>query len=108
MKYQVLFRIEKLELIDKLKNKIKNLQAYMDEKGDELDIEIVFSGPVVNHFKEDYSDFIHHDWDVALCANALKGAEMEDITDRNVRTVKAGIGEIIEKKSQGWIEFTIE
>ena len=29
MKYQVIFRIEKLDLIVKLHNKIENLRAYM-------------------------------------------------------------------------------
>lgn len=108
MHYQVIFRIEKLELIDKLHNKIKNLKTYMEDEGHSLDIEVVFSGDVVRHFAEDYSDFIAEDLDIALCANALKGQDMDAINDRNVRTVKAGIGEIIEKKAAGWNEFTIE
>ena len=107
MKYKVLFRIEKLKLIDKLKNKIKNLRNYMDE-GYEYDIEIVFSGDVVKHFEGDYSDFIDPKLDVALCNNALNNHGIEPINDRNIRTVKAGIGEIIEKKAEDWIEFTIE
>ena len=45
---------------------------------------------------------------MALCNNALNNHDMEPINDRNIRTVKAGIGEIIEKKAEGWIEFTIE
>lgn len=108
MKYKVLFRIEKLELIDKLKNKIKNLRNYMDEDGHEYAIEIVFSGDVVKHFEGDYSDFIDPKLDVALCNNALNNHGIKPINDRNIRTVKAGIGEIIEKKAEGWIEFTIE
>lgn len=108
MKYQVLFRIEKLELIDKLKVKIKNLRNYMESGGHDLEIEIVFSGNVVAYFKGDYSDFLDPSLDIALCKNALEGEKMEPITDRNIRTVKAGIGEIIEKKAKGWIEFTIE
>lgn len=108
MKYKVLFRIEKLKLIDKLKNKIKNLRNYMDDEGYEYDIEIVFSGDVVKHFEGDYSDFIDPKLDVALCNNALNNHGIEPINDRNIRTVKAGIGEIIEKKAEGWIEFTIE
>lgn len=108
MKYNVIFRIEKIELIDKLHKKIKNLRNYMESEGHELNIEIVFSGDVVEHFKGDYSDFIDPDLDVALCNNALGEADMDPINDRNVRTVKAGIGELIEKKSQGYIEFTIE
>ncbi len=108
MKYKVLFRIEKLKLVDKLKNKIKNLRTYMDREGYEYEIEIVFSGDVVKHFEGDYSDFIDPDLDVALCNNALNNHDIKPINDRNIRTVKAGIGEIIEKKSAGWIEFTIE
>lgn len=108
MKYQVIFRIEKLDLIVKLHNKIENLRAYMKEEGHALEIEVVFSGDVVRHFAGDYSDFIDDEIDIALCANALKGQRMEPIYDRNIRTVKAGIGELIEKKAAGWIEFTIE
>ncbi|MDO5028152.1 MAG: hypothetical protein Q4E36_02695 [Bacillota bacterium] len=106
--YKVLFRIEKLELVDKLKTKITNLKTYMEEVGKDLQIEIVFSGNVVEYFKGDYSYFKRPDLDVALCQNALNTAKMEAIFDENIRTVRAGIGEIIEKKSQGWIEFTIE
>ncbi len=108
MKYKVLFRIEKLKLVDKFKNKIKNLRTYMDGEGYEYEIEIVFSGDVVKHFEGDYSDFIDPDLDVALCNNALNNHDIKPINDRNIRTVKVGIGEIIEKKSAGWIEFTIE
>ena len=53
MKYKVLFRIEKLKLIDKLKNKIKNFRKYMDDEGHEYAIEIVFSGDIVKHFEGD-------------------------------------------------------
>lgn len=108
MKYKVLFRIEKLKLVDKLKNKIKNLRTYMDGEGHEYKIEIVFSGDVVKYFEGDYSDFIDPDLDVALCNNALNNHDMKPINDRNIRTIKAGIGELIEKKADGWIEFTIE
>lgn len=106
--YKVLFRIEKLELIDKLKNKIKNLKKYMNDKGKSMEIEVVFSGNVVEYFKGDYSEFKRKDLDIALCNNALIGASMAPINDGNIRTVKAGIGEIIEKKAEGWIEYTIE
>lgn len=108
MKYRVIFRIEKIELVEKLKTKIKNLRTYMDDMGHELEIEVVFSGNVVNYFKGNYSDFLDPKLDIALCNNALRGADMEPINDRNIRTVKAGIGEIIEKKAADWIEFTIE
>lgn len=108
MKYRVLFRIEKLELIEKLKVKIKNLRAYMEEEEKDLDIEIVFAGDVINYFKGDYSDFYDAKLDVALCNNALKSYDMTPIYDKNIRTVKAGIGEIIEKKAHGWVEYTIE
>lgn len=33
---------------------------------------------------------------------------MEDINESNIRTVRAGIGEIITKKAQSYIEYTIE
>jgi len=108
MHYKVLFRIEKKELLNKLKAKISNLQSYMDSEGHTLEIEIVCLGDIVEHFKDDYSDLVSDKWDVALCANSLRGSNMEPINNKNVRTVKAGIGEIIEKKAAGWIEFTIE
>lgn len=79
MKFQVIFRIEKIELIDKLRNKMKNLKNYMQDEGHELEIEVVFSGNVVRYFTGDYSDFIDEDMDIALCANALSGEEMEPI-----------------------------
>lgn len=108
MKYRVIFRIEKIELVDKLKTKIKNLRKYMEDEGHDLEIEVVFSGDVVNYFKGDYEDFIDPELDIALCNNALNGQDMEPIFDRNIRTVKAGIGELIERQAEGWIEFTIE
>lgn len=106
--YQVLFRIEKLELIDKLMEKVRNLRRYMEDAGEELAIEIVFAGSVVRYFQGDYSAFIDPELDIALCRNALNGQKMPELNDRNIRTVRAGIGEIIEKKAQGWIEYTIE
>lgn len=106
--YKVLFRIEKLDLVEKLQMKLKNLREYMEDQGQEMEVEIVFSGDVVEYFKDDYSDFIDPDLDVALCQNALDTVNMEAINDRNIRTVPAGIGEIIERKADGWIEFTIE
>lgn len=108
MDYNILFRIEKLSLVDKLKLKLENLKNYMDQEGHTYKLEVVFAGDVVKHFKGDYSDFIAPDLDVALCNNALNHQDMAPINDRNIRTVKAGIGEIIEKKAQGWIEYTIE
>lgn len=108
MKYKVIFRIEKIELIDKLKMKLENLKNYMEDEGHELEMEVVFSGDVVNYFRDDYSDFIDPTLDVALCNNALTNEGMEPIQDRNIRTVKAGIGELIEKQAVGWIEFTVE
>ncbi|WP_425539225.1 hypothetical protein [Microaceticoccus formicicus] len=108
MKYSVLFRIEKIELLEKLRTKIKNLRNYMEEEKHEFEIEIVFSGNVVEYFKGDYSEFLDPKLDIILCNNALKNANMEPISDQNIRTVRAGIGEIIVKKAEGWIEFTIE
>lgn len=108
MEFRVLFRIEKHELVGKLHTKIKNLRNYMEEEGHDLKIEIVFSGNVVKLFKNDYSEFLDPSLDVVLCNNALKTAEMDPINYKNIRTVKAGIGEIIERKATGWIEFTIE
>lgn len=106
--YKVLFRIEKLELIDKLKGKITNLRRYMDEDNKQLTIMIVFAGNVVQHFNQPDVFFEDETLDIALCANALRGSGMEPINQKNIRTVRAGIGEIIEKKAEGWIEYTIE
>ena len=53
-------------------------------------------------------DFTQLDADIALCHNALSGQGMEDIQYKNIRTVRAGIGEIIKRKAEGFIEYTIE
>ena len=108
MKYQVLFRIEKKELIDKLFAKIQNLQDYFQDSGHILEIEVVFSGDVVTHFIDNRVRFYQSELDIVVCHNALQKQGMSDISDRNIRTVKAGIGEIVQKKAQGYIEVTIE
>lgn len=51
--YKVLFRIEKIDLINKLKGKLRNLKKYMEDKEDKeenLLIEIVFACDVVEQF----------------------------------------------------------
>lgn len=106
--YKVLFRIEKLELIDKLKAKITNLRRYMDEENKPVTIMVVLAGNVVQHFKQIDDFFDDETLDIALCANALRGSGMAELNQKNIRTVRAGIGEIIEKKADGWIEYTIE
>lgn len=106
--YCVLFRIEKLELIEKLKGKITNLRRYMAEENKQLSVMVVCAGNVVQHFKQPDVFFEDDTLDIVLCANALRGSEMVPIQHKNIRTVKAGIGEIIEKKAVGWIEYTIE
>ncbi len=112
MHYKVLFRIEKYPLMEKLIHKIGNYKRYCDEVGDTFEIEVVFAGDVVKHFanlKEGLvTELVGTDLDLALCHNALSGCGMEDINEFNVRTVRAGIGEIITKKAQGYIEYTIE
>jgi hypothetical protein len=108
MHYKVLFRIEKFELIEKLKHKIFNYKKYCEETGDTAEIEAVFAGDVVQYFKNLENDFTGTDIDVALCHNALTGQGMEDICYKNFRTVRAGIGEIITRKAEGFIEYTIE
>lgn len=112
MHYKVLFRIEKYPLIEKLIHKIRNYKRYCDEVGDSCEIEVVFAGDVVKHFANLteglVSELVDTDLDLALCHNALVGCEMEDINESNIRTVRAGIGEIITKKAQGYIEYTIE
>lgn len=112
MYYKVLFRIEKYKLMEKLLHKIRNYKRYCEEMNDSCEIEIVFAGDVVKHFadleNEFVSELISQDVQIALCHNALSGCEMEDINHLNIKTVRAGIGEIITKKSQGYIEYTIE
>lgn len=108
MHYKVLFRIEKIALIEKLKNKIVNYRRYLSETGDTAEIEVVFAGDVVRYFKDLDNDLTGTDLDLALCHNALTGQGMEDIRYKNIRTVRAGIGEIITKKAEGFIEYTIE
>lgn len=108
MHYKVIFRIEKIELVEKLKHKLRNYRRYLDETGDTAEIEIVFAGDVVRIFEDLSNDFVGDDVDIALCHNALSGWGMDDIFHGNVRTVRAGIGEIIHRKSEGFIEYTIE
>lgn len=107
MHYKVLFRIEKLELIDKLKAKITNFRRYCMETDDTYEIEVVCAGDVVKHFIEQDEYFTDEKLDIKLCKNALNGLRF-DYEQNNISIVPAGIGEIIKKKSQGWIEYTIE
>ena len=108
MHYKVLFRIEKFNLIDKLKHKITNYKRYCEETGDTAEIEVVFAGDVVKYFENFENDFTDSGLDIALCHNALTGQNMPDINYKNIRTVRAGIGEIISRKAEGFIEYTIE
>ena len=108
MHYKVLFRIEKLPLISKLQAKLMNYQSYCKETGDTAEIEIVCAGDVVQYFRNLENDLTELDADIALCHNALSGLGMEDIQYKNIRTVRAGIGEIIKRKAEGFIEYTIE
>jgi len=108
MHYKVLFRIEKLHLIAKLQNKLFNYRNYCKETGDTAEIEIVCAGDVVRYFQNLENDFTESGCDIALCHNALSGQGMGDIRYKNIRTVRAGIGEIIKRKAEGFIEYTIE
>ena len=73
MHYKVLFRIEKFNLIDKLKHKITNYKRYCEETGDTAEIEVVFAGDVVKYFENFENDFTDSGLDIALCHNALTG-----------------------------------
>lgn len=108
MHYKVLFRIEKYELWDKLIAKVRNYNRYCEEMGDTAEIEVVFAGNVVRHFEDLDNELTQMDVQIALCHNALSGWGMEDIFYKNITTVCAGIGEIIRRKAEGWIEYTIE
>ncbi|AGT45132.1 hypothetical protein [Treponema pedis] len=101
----VLFRIEKANLFEKLLVKLKNFDRYCAEENIDAHIEIVCAGDIVNNFRSLNNELIGTGYDVALCKNALGG---DEINYKNVRTVRAGIGEIIVKKSQGYVEYTIE
>lgn len=101
----VLFRIEKAELYDKLLAKIYNFERYCAEENISAQIEIVCAGPIVKRFRDLNSELIGKHYDIALCKNALGG---EEFSHQNIRTVRAGVGEIVVKKSQGYVEYTIE
>lgn len=107
MNYKVLFRIERLKLMDKLKAKIVNYRRYCEEMGDTCEIEIVCAGNVVTHFLEEDEFFKDESLQVKLCKNALNGLK-PDYEQKNIQIVSAGIGEIIKRKSEGWIEYTID
>jgi len=98
MNYKVLFRIERLKLIDKLKAKIVNYRRYCEEMGDTCEIEIVCAGNVVTHFLEEDEFFKDESLQVKLCKNALNGLK-PDYEQKNIQIVSAGIGEIIKRKS---------
>lgn len=108
MHYRVIFRIEKLELIEKLKQKIVNFKKYCEETSDTYEIETVFAGNVVQYFKVSDDFFVDSDIKVKLCRNALLGSDMQIINYKNIETVIAGVGEIVKRKSEGWVEYTIE
>lgn len=124
MHYKVLFRIEKIELADKLKHKIRNYERYCAEEGHTCELSVVCAGSIVRHFRnlavkmerslpidpvlDLDADFDRRDLDIALCHNALSGCGLPDVSYKNIRTVRAGIGEIIKKKAEGYIEYTIE
>jgi len=95
------------ELIDKLKAKIVNFRRYCEEMGDTCEIEIVCAGNVVTHFLEEDEFFKDESLQVKLCKNALNGLK-PDYEQKNIQIVSAGIGEIIKRKSEGWIEYTID
>lgn len=108
MHYRVLFRIEKLELIEKLKQKIINFKKYCEETKDTYEIEIVFAGNVVQYFMGDDNFFVGSDLQVKLCRNALLGSNMPIINKENFETIIAGVGHIVKRKTEGWVEYTIE
>lgn len=107
MHYKVLFRIENYDLMEKLKQKIANYKKYCEETGDTAFIEVVFAGAAVKHFENPENNLLDEDIGIALCKNALNGSGMKEINFKNIRTVKAGIGEIIKRKAEGFIEYTI-
>ena len=107
MNYKVLFRIERLKLVDKLKAKIVNYRRYCEEMGDTCEIEIVCAGNVVSHFLEEDEFFKDESLQVRLCKNALNGLKPK-YEQKNIQIVSAGIREIIKRKAEGWIEYTID
>lgn len=107
MEYKVLFRIEKLRLVEKLKGKITNYRKYLVESGDTAQIEIVASGDIVD-YKFNLDEFFQDkSLKIKLCNNALGGKKPAYQMD-NIEVVPAGIGQIIKRKAEGWIEYTIE
>ena len=71
-------------------------------------LKLFLPGDVVKYFENLENDFTDSGLDIALCHNALTGQNMPDINYKNIRTVRAGIGEIISRKAEGFIEYTIE
>ena len=86
MNYKVLFRIERLKLVDKLKAKIVNYRKYCEEMGDTCEIEIVCAGNVVTHFLEEDDFFKDESLQVRLCKNALNGLKPVSYTHLTLRT----------------------
>ncbi len=109
MKLKTLMIIDKIDRIELLKSKIANLQDYCIKEDHELELEIVMMGNAVTYFKDfdDSNDLLKLDADIALCNNALNMHEMERIQYQNLRTVVAGVGEVLVKKTEGWVDYLI-
>jgi len=109
MKLQVIFSIDKVERIDALLSKLRNLEDYCAFEGHTLQAEIVLMGTAVLYFKDlnDSSLFFNLDADIALCNNALRSNGMTPVNRKNIRTVHAGIGELVVKKQTGWVDYVI-
>ena len=109
MKLQVIFSIDKIEGIELLLSKLGNLQDYCQSEGHSLQSEIVFMGTAVLYFKDLADDnlFFKLDVDIALCNNALRSNKMIAINHKNIRTVHAGIGELVVKRHNGWVDYVI-
>ncbi|MPM80233.1 hypothetical protein SDC9_127280 [bioreactor metagenome] len=109
MKLHVLLTVDQSDRIELLLNKFRNLRDYCDHEGHELVTEIVVMGNAVSYFRTlaDDNVFLNLPADVALCNNALQAQHMEPVTYKNVRTVYAGIGEIVTKKQQGWVDYVV-
>lgn len=109
MKLKTLMIIDKIDRIDLLKSKIANLQDYCMKEDHELVLEIVMMGSAVTYFKDfnDDNELLKLDVDIALCNNALSMHGIKPIQYQNLRTVVAGVGEILVKKTEGWVDYLI-
>lgn len=109
MKIKALLIIDQIKKIDQLKAKISNLKEYCQYEEHTLALMVVVLGDAVVYFKDlvNEDQLLDPNIDIALCNNSLAMRDLAPIDHDNIRTVHAGIGEVLVKKTLGWQDYLI-